>query len=127
MANYNEISRRGLIKLNTDFDHHSNNQLKDYFDACETDGKQYERIRPHEQIIERLDEVTAALEGRADAVSKNMLERANRVFDSLVDSISGEVTRCENVLEEQEDGEAYPDDPDEDEDFSSDDDDEEDI
>lgn len=121
MANYNEISRRGLIKLNTDFDHANDNQLKDYFDACETDGKHYERIRPHEQIIERLDEVTGALEGRVDAVSKSMLERTNRVFDTLIDSISGEVSRCEAVLDEQEDDDAYPDDPEDEDDLDDDD------
>ena len=50
-----------------------------------------------------------------------MLERTNRVFDTLIDSISGEVSRCEAVLDEQEDDDAYPDDPEDEDDLDDDD------
>lgn len=109
MADYKEISRRGLIKLNTDFDIDNDGQLKEYLNHSVANGRTYEEVRPYEQIVERLDDVTEALEGRVDAVSESMLERANKVFDSLIDAISGEVKRCENVLQEQEDDDAFSD------------------
>ena len=108
--NYNEISRRGLIRMSHEYDQASNNALKEFLNEHE-----YESIRPFEQIAQRADEVSAILSEKTDEVSKSMSDRVNSVFDSIVKALTDEVDRCESVLDEQDDDEAYQDDEDEDE------------
>ena len=110
MAQYNELSRRGLIKLNNDFDHANNNALHEFLNGA---SESYEEIRPFEQIAQRADILYDTLKDRGDAISKSMLDRVDHVFDSIVESLVGEVDRCEAVLDEQEDDESYPDEEDE--------------
>lgn len=109
MANYEGLSRRGLINLNHDFDKDNNNMLKEYLGDNEAG---YEEIHPYEEVIDRMGDVSDALQDRMDTVSKSMVFRLNNVFDSLVESIKDEVDRCEQVLDEQEDNASYPDDHD---------------
>lgn len=111
MSEYKEISRRGLIKLNTDYDKANDNSLHKFLNEP---GREYEEIRPFEQISERLDEVAMVFEDKTDAVSQAMMNRVNHVFDNVVNAITDEVERCESILEEQEDDESYPDDIDDD-------------
>ena len=109
MANYGELSRRGLIKLNNDYDKANDNALNDFLD--QHDGF-YEEIRPYEQIAEKLDDVTETLQQKGSQVSNAMMDRVNHVFDAMINSMTEEIDRCESVMDEQDDDESYPDDTD---------------
>lgn len=107
MSNYGELSRRGLIKLNNDFDKANENQLKNFLDSSDTE---YEGIRPFEAIAERMDEVSEVVKKKSDTVSQAMMDRVNHMFDSVINSMTEEIDRCESVMDEQNDNEEYPDD-----------------
>lgn len=107
MANYNDLSRRGLIKLNNDFDKTHNNDLHNFLNNS---TNEYEGIRPIESIVDRMDEVGATIHGKGDIISKTMMDRVNHVFDSVITSLTEELDRCENIFQEQEDDESYLDD-----------------
>ena len=107
---YKDLSRRGLIKMNGDYDKTNDNKLKEFMNNSST---AYEEIRPYEQIAERLDDLTEAVEEKGGVVSDAIMGRVNHVFDSIITSMSEEITRCESVIEEQEDDESFPDETDE--------------
>lgn len=107
MAYYNELSRRGLISLNKDFDNDNQNSLKDYLNSTE---KCYEPVRPIEQVIERLDEATDAVKARNGVVSDAIMSRVNDMFDGIIDSLTKEINRCDDVADESEDDDQFPDD-----------------
>lgn len=106
MAQYNELSRRGLIKLNHDFDAANDNALHEFLNGAQ---ESYEGIRPFEEIAQRVDELSGVLNDKKDAVSQSMMDRVNHVFDGVVKSLVEEVNRCEEIIDEQEDDESYPD------------------
>ena len=112
MAQYNELSRRGLIKLNHDFDDTNDNALHEFLNGAQ---EPYEAIRPFEQIAQRVDELSGVLKDKGDTVSQSMMDRVNHVFDGVVKSLVDEVNRCEEIIDEQEDDESYPDENEEDE------------
>lgn len=109
MAYYDELSRRGLINLNKDFDNDNQNSLKEYLNSSET---VYEPVRPIEQVIERLDEATDAVKARGGVVSDAIMSRVNDMFDGIIDSITKEINRCDDVAEESEDDDQFPDEED---------------
>jgi len=111
MANYNAFSRRGLIKMNNDYDKVSNGALHNFLEDKEDN---YEEVRPFEQIAERLDEVTETIQERGGMISNAMMDRVNHVFDSMIAGMTEEINRCESVMDEQSDDDSYPDDGDED-------------
>lgn len=110
--NYNDISRRGLIKLNNDYDKANDNALHNFLNE---NNALYEHIRPFEQIAERLDGISETLKDKGDSVSNAMMDRVEHVFDSLVQSMTDEIQRCDSVIDECEDDESYPDDDDDEE------------
>ena len=81
MPNYNDISRRGLIELNNDFDKKSDNALYNFLNNSEKD---YEEIRPYERVAEKLDEVTEAIQAKGGIISNAMVDRVNHIFDNMV-------------------------------------------
>ena len=113
MSNYNELSRRGLIKLNNEFDIAHNNELKEFLNNS-IDG--YEGIRPHEQMIEKLDETTEKVKIQGGVVSSAVIKRIDKVFDRMMDKLQEEVYRACAVIDEQLDDSAYPSEMDDDED-----------
>lgn len=116
---YEELSRRGLIKLNHDYDNESGNALKEFLNESNT---VYEPIRPIEQVIDKLDKTTEAMEARGSAVSGAILDRVNAMFDGIIDNLTCEIDRCTEVIDESADDEQYPDDTEDDEDDEEDDD-----
>ena len=108
MSNYNELSRRGLIKLNNDFDIEHDNELKEFLNN--SDG--YEGIRPHEQMIEKLDETTEKVKIQGGVVSTAMIKRIDKVFDRIMNKLQDEVYRACSVIDEQLDDSSYPSDMD---------------
>lgn len=110
---YEELSRRGLIKLNRDYDVESNNALKEFLNNSQT---VYEPIRPIEQVIDKIDKTTEAMEARGSAVSDAIMDRVNHVFDTIIGDLTSEANRCSEVIDESADDEQYPDDDDNSED-----------
>lgn len=93
--NYNELSRRGLIKLNNDFDQENDNALKNYLDAAEDD--RYEGIRIFEQVAEEFDETSMkSIETVREAISS----MADSFIDKLADRLSPELDEDEVETEE---------------------------
>lgn len=106
MAAYKDLSRRGLIRLNRDYDDKSDNAL---FDFYQEHSDEYEGVRPFEQIVERVDELSDKLKDKKDTVSESMMSRIDSVFDGVVKALFDEEDRCKAVLDEQADNDAYPD------------------
>ena len=113
MSNYNELSRRGLIKLNNDFDIANDNALKEFLNSS---SEGYEAIRPHEQMIEKMDETIDRVKIQGGIVSSALVKRMDKVFDRLMDKISDEVNRSCAIIDEQMDDSAYPSDMDDEDD-----------
>ena len=113
MSNYNELSRRGLIKLNNDFDIANDNALKEFLNSS---SEGYEGIRPHEQMIEKMDETIDRVKIQGGIVSSALVKRMDKVFDRLMDKISDEVNRSCAIIDEQMDDSAYPSDMDDEDD-----------
>lgn len=109
MSNYNELSRRGLIKLNNDFDTANNNALKEFLNNSED---VYEGIRPHEHMIEKLDETAERVKIQGGIVSTAVIKRMDKIFDHVMDKLSEEVNRACAIIDEQMDDSAYPSDMD---------------
>lgn len=106
MAEYKELSRRGLIKLNNEFDQANDHALHNFLNG---DDRNYEEVRPYEQIAEKMDEVTEAVQMKGGVISTAIIDRANHIFDSMIAGLTEEIRRCEDIMDEQEDDDSYPD------------------
>lgn len=67
MINYKDLSRRGLIKLNEDFDKENDDALLEYLNTTLND---YELIRPQEQRIADADEMKDAIKDTPKNIAK---------------------------------------------------------
>lgn len=67
MINYKDLSRRGLIKLNEDFDKENDDALLEYLNTTLND---YELIRPQEQRIVDADEMKDAIKDAPKNIAK---------------------------------------------------------
>lgn len=114
MSIYNELSRRGLIKLNNDFDITHNNELKDFLNNS---TEVYEGIRPHEKMVEELDNTTEKVKIQGGVVASAVIKRVDKVFDRLMNKLQNEIDRSLAIIDEQLDDSAYPSDMDEDDEF----------
>ena len=83
--NYQDLSRRGLIKLNTDFDAENGNKLHDYLSENESN---YEGIRPVEKIIERCDEIKDTVTGSGNALKAGIMKGVDNVLDKVINSLT---------------------------------------
>lgn len=111
MSIYNDLSRRGLIKLNNDFDRENNNSLKQFLND---NRSEYEGIRPHEKMFDKLDDVHDEIAIRGGVVASAVIKRMDKVFDRMMGKIQSEVDRALAIVDEQLDDSAYPSEMDED-------------
>ena len=106
---YDDLSRRGLIKLNNQYDNDNNNQLKEYAENIDSINP-IERIRPYEEVAQKIDNLSEAMQHKGGQVSRAMLDRVNHMFDAIVESMKDEADRCDEVEQEQEDDNEFPND-----------------
>ena len=71
--NYEDLSRRGLIKLDHDFDKQNNGALSKYLAKHEDE---YEDIRPVEKVIDCCDTAVASIKRSISCVKASMKEDA---------------------------------------------------
>ena len=83
--NYTDLSRRGLIKLASDYDQNNDAKLMQYF--TEND-KKYEGIRPMESVIERLDQVKETITESGSAIKSVCIQQADKMIDSVIDALT---------------------------------------
>lgn len=83
--NYKDLSRRGLIKLNSDFDEANNNQLHDFLSDNEAN---YEGVRPVEKIIETCDSIRDSISGSGSLIKQGILKSVDSVLDTALNSIT---------------------------------------
>lgn len=105
MSNYHELSRRGLIKLNEDFDLNHNNELKGYL----LDSRdRYEDIRPHEALVAKMDDAAEKAKARGGVVSDIVIKKLDKIFDKVMDKLEKEVVRLTDSIELQIDDSCVP-------------------
>lgn len=85
---YEDVSRRGLVKLCHDFDSDHDGELQNYFNAH---SNEYENIRPVECVIERADQIAETMSGTVrrikDAITNRDCKSAvGTVLDTLYDN-----------------------------------------
>lgn len=83
---YEDLSRRGLIKLNKDFDQDNEEMLLHYLMENEDS---YEGIRPVESVIDRIDKVSDAFSESKGGIKRFVTNGVNNLIDSVIDAISG--------------------------------------
>lgn len=86
---YEDLSRRGLIRLNKDFDQENDAALLQYL--TENDQK-YENIRPVEKVIEGADKLKGTFSGAGEVVKNVLLHQADKVVDKVLGSLAGVLT-----------------------------------
>ena len=85
---YEDLSRRGLIRLGHDFDEEHGGALQHYL-ADHAD--EYENIRPVETVIERADQIVETVSGPMRTIKRAFMDKdckkfATTVFDTVVDN-----------------------------------------
>lgn len=93
---YEDLSRRGLIKLNKDFDQENDAILLQYL--AEHDDE-YEGIRFTEKIISKVDDVASSVKDSKNIVKKIVLKESNKFLDAVINAISGSADIAENGID----------------------------
>lgn len=83
---YEDLSRRGLIKLNKDFDQENDAKLLQYLTEH---GDKYENIRPVESVIDRVDKVAAAFSNSKSSIKRVIVRETDKLLDRVINTISG--------------------------------------
>lgn len=86
--NYNDLSRRGLIKLGMDYDAENNGALLEYLTA---NGDKYEDIRPVEKIIERADQVSEIAGNAGRKIMAVLGGGDGDILDDVIDTIASDI------------------------------------
>lgn len=86
--NYEDLSRRGLIKLSHDFDQDNDGVLLQYLAEH---GDEYENIRPVEKVVERADQlietVSTSTKGIREAIADHSAKNVTvAVLDCIIDN-----------------------------------------
>ena len=83
---YQDLSRRALIKLNSNFDSENNNALLNYLNAqLENDPNYYEGIRVSERVIECGDKIGAGVKKSIENIIDNGSEVISKVLNKFSD------------------------------------------
>lgn len=85
---YEDLSRRGLIRLGHDFDSDNDGALQHYL---EEHGDEYENIRPIETVIERADQIVETVSVPMRTIKHAFMDKdckkvATTIFDTVVDN-----------------------------------------
>lgn len=94
---YDNLSRRALIKLGKDYDQVSDAALLQYL----TDHNgEYENIRPIEEVIDRVDQIRDTISGSSSIVKKTLAAEADKVLDTVIETLSKVAENTERILED---------------------------
>lgn len=103
---YEDISRRGLIKLGHDFDRDNEAALQRYLAE---NGDNYENIRTAEKVIVRADQIgetvkeaasklRTAASGSSGIVKKIVIKEADKFLDTVIDAVVNTANMAEDEL-----------------------------
>lgn len=103
---YEDISRRGLIKLGHDFDRDNEAALQRYLAE---NGENYENIRTVEKVIVRADQITetvkeaasrlkTAASGSSGIVKKIIINEADKFIDTVISTVANTANMAEDEL-----------------------------
>lgn len=82
---YKDLSRRALIKLNNNFDKENDGILHNYLDDHQED---YEKARPVEALIEKVDDTKSAIASRSKSVVNQLLSRElDKVMNNVLEAL----------------------------------------
>lgn len=105
---YEDLSRRGLIQLNKDFDQDNDAMLLHYL---EENDQNYENIRPVEKVIDGADRLKGTFSGAGKIVKTVLLHQTDRVVDKVLGSLANvlameqsEIEIAEKAIEEADNG-----------------------
>lgn len=82
---YEDLSRRALIKLGHNYDADNDGSLRTYLEEHEDS---YEGVRPVERVIERTDEMRAALSESSGIIKKAALDQMDKLLDKMVNGLN---------------------------------------
>lgn len=82
--NYADLSRRGLIQLNKDFDEDNDGKLLQYLSE---NGEKYEDIRPIEAIIDRADQACEIIGDSGRKIKAVISGEGGKLIDNVIDVI----------------------------------------
>ena len=101
---YNELSRRGLIDLNTQYDAENNMALREFM-MDKDPSSNFERIRPFEEVADKIDAVGESIRKANSAGGKSFLSKMNSLFNGLIDDANEIFNEFEGDDEEDDDSE----------------------
>lgn len=83
--NYQDLSRRALIKLNTDFDNANNNALLKYLnDKLEENPNTYESIRIPERIIVVADKTATEVKH----IGEDIIDKSGTIIAKITENLA---------------------------------------
>ena len=89
---YQDLSRRALIKLNSDFDSENNNALLNYLnEKLEADSSCYEPIRVSERVIVCGDKIGAGVKKSIENMIDNGSEAVSKVLSKFSDKAASTI------------------------------------
>lgn len=89
--NYEDLSRRAMIKLGHDYDRDNGDQLKTYFVEKDTQVP-YEGIRPVEKMTEQVDHLTETIKENGGALKRAAVKSVNNMLERVIDAVDGVIT-----------------------------------
>lgn len=89
---YQDLSRRALIKLNSNFDSENNNALLNYLnEKLEADSNYYEPIRVSERVIVCGDKIGAEVKKSIENMLDNGSEAVSKVLNKFSDKAASTI------------------------------------
>ena len=82
---YEDLSRRGLIQLNKDFDQDHDGELLHYLSE---NSDKYEGIRPIEAIIDRADQASEIIGDTGRKIKTIVADEGGKLLEGVIDAIS---------------------------------------
>lgn len=82
---YEDLSRRGLIELNKDFDVENDGALMKFLAE---NGDNYEDIRPIESIIDRVDQVAETVSNAGYKIKSVIGKEGGNLLESVIGAIA---------------------------------------
>ena len=89
--NYEDLSRRAMIKLGHDYDKDNTNQLKTYFDEKDAQAP-YEDIRPIEKMTEQVDHLTETIKENGGALKRAAVKSVNNMLERVIDAVDNVIS-----------------------------------
>lgn len=84
--NYEDLSRRGIIALNKDFDKDNNDILNNYLEA---NDEKYEGIRTIESVLAKVDKITNKAENSGELIKEAISNETNKFLDKVINTLTG--------------------------------------